>query len=180
MWKLLGMPLLLFAVIGAAAAPGPYAGLQDREIKALSSTEIRDYLDGKGMGYAKAAELNHYPGPLHVLDLADKLGLTPEQKGRSQKIFTRMQHEAKRAGKALVDKERELDRRFAHATIDTATLRAVLDEIGKLQADVRRTHLQAHLEQRAVLTPAQIAAYDTLRGYAAGGSADDQRHRHAR
>jgi hypothetical protein len=31
------------------------------------------------MGMAKAAELNGYPGPAHVLSLATQLGLTPDQ-----------------------------------------------------------------------------------------------------
>ena len=30
------------------------------------------------MGLALAAELNGYPGPLHVIELADSLRLTPE------------------------------------------------------------------------------------------------------
>jgi hypothetical protein len=39
------------------------------------------------MGLALAAELNGYPGPIHVLQLSDKLGLTPEQKARVQSLF---------------------------------------------------------------------------------------------
>ena len=35
------------------------------------------------MGLAKAAELNHYPGPAHVLTLATELALTPDQKART-------------------------------------------------------------------------------------------------
>jgi hypothetical protein len=58
-----------------------YAGQQKREIKALSEAEVSAYLDGRGMGLAKAAELNGYPGPAHVLDLAEKLQLTPQQQG---------------------------------------------------------------------------------------------------
>ena len=36
------------------------------DIKALSSEEVEQYLSGAGMGYAKAAELNRHPGPIHV------------------------------------------------------------------------------------------------------------------
>ena len=46
----------------------PYSGQQGRMIKALSSKEVQGLLQGKGMGMAKAAELNQYPGPRHVLD----------------------------------------------------------------------------------------------------------------
>ena len=63
-----------------AATASPYAGEQSRDIKALSSTETNNLLNGAGMGYAKAAELNGYPGPMHVLELARPLGLTDAQR----------------------------------------------------------------------------------------------------
>lgn len=160
----------LFMGIAWAAPAGPYAGQEQRAIKALSAGEIQDTLAGKGMGYAKAAELNHYPGPAHVLELAAKLGLGAEQERRTRAIFAAMRKDAIRHGRALVDKERELDRRFAAGTIDADALRALLSQIGTLQAELRRIHLQAHLDQRALLTPEQISRYDALRGYRAGGA----------
>ncbi|MDL1878575.1 hypothetical protein FBQ85_25940, partial [Cytophagia bacterium CHB2] len=67
-------------IIALLAAPAlaqhqhsPYAGEESREIKSLSPQEIRMYLEGHGMGLAKAAELNHYPGPRHVMELAKQL-----------------------------------------------------------------------------------------------------------
>ena len=36
-------------------------------IRGLSEQEIDDLTNGRGMGLARAAELNGYPGPLHVL-----------------------------------------------------------------------------------------------------------------
>ena len=53
----------------------PYAGQQTRSIKALSDEDIASLQKGERMGLAKAAELNGYPGPVHVLALAGKLGL---------------------------------------------------------------------------------------------------------
>ena len=54
----------------AFAGPGDddrqYAGQQARSIKALDDAEIDTLLNGRGMGLARAAELNHYPGPKHV------------------------------------------------------------------------------------------------------------------
>jgi hypothetical protein len=149
----------------SAAPPASYAGQEQREIKALSPEEIKDYLAGKGMGLAKAAELNRYPGPAHVLELAEKLQLDAEQKIRSEAIFKTMQVQAVRQGKALVEREHELDRLFAGGGITSEDLRAALEEIGRLQAEVRRTHLQAHLEQRKILTQQQIVRYEELRGY---------------
>jgi hypothetical protein len=36
-------------------------------------------LSGQGSGFAKPAELNGYPGPAHVLELAGPLGLDAPQ-----------------------------------------------------------------------------------------------------
>ena len=58
----------------------PYAGQQAREVASLSAEELRDLKAGRGMGLAKAAEVNGHPGPAHVLELADELQLTPSQR----------------------------------------------------------------------------------------------------
>ena len=66
--------------VTAVNAQTPYAGMQTRSIKALSDQQIADLQAGRGMGLALAAELNGYPGPSHVLELADKLGLSADQR----------------------------------------------------------------------------------------------------
>src|SRR5690606_34217987 len=71
----------LLALPAAAAAQqnhdhgahSAYAGISGRDIKALDSASVNNYLSGAGMGFALSAELNGYPGPRHVLDLADSL-----------------------------------------------------------------------------------------------------------
>jgi len=68
-------------------------------------------------------------------------------------------------GKELVQEERALDRLFASRTVSSETLENVLARIGRLQGQVRRVHLDAHLKQTALLTSAQIDKYDRLRGY---------------
>ena len=60
----------LVAVGGLQAQHSPYTGLEERDIKALSAEQVAGYLAGDGMGFALPAELNHYPGPKHVLDLS--------------------------------------------------------------------------------------------------------------
>ena len=47
---------LVIALLGTLAFP---AAAQQ-----LSPQEVKQYLSGAGMGYAKAAELNHFPGPM--------------------------------------------------------------------------------------------------------------------
>ncbi len=67
---------LLLAGTAAADTAAPYAGQQTRAIKALSPEDIAGLRAGDGMAMAKAAELNRYPGPRHVLDLAGPLALS--------------------------------------------------------------------------------------------------------
>jgi Spy/CpxP family protein refolding chaperone len=165
-----------FAAAAQAATPTPYAGQETRAIKALSAQEIQAYQTGQGMGLAKAAELNHYPGPRHVLDLAKELNLSPAQKQQTEAIHAAMQSRAVTLGKQIVDKEAVLDRRFAEGRIDPESLRALLAEIAALQAELRYAHLNAHLRLRAVLDSHQIRRYDALRGY---GSPHAGEHKHS-
>ena len=76
--------------LAADMPASPYAGQQTRAIKALSPEDIAALRNGAGMGMAKAAELNGYPGPAHVLALAAQLGLTKNQQQRVTAIFERM------------------------------------------------------------------------------------------
>jgi Spy/CpxP family protein refolding chaperone len=147
-------------------SPGVYAGEERREIKSLSTEEVEQLLQGHGMGLAKAAELNHYPGPRHVLDLGGQLELTPEQRATTLAAFARMRDEAVSIGRQIVERERALDAMFAKGEIDAEKLRAATSEIARLQGNLRAAHLAAHLEMRRILSPAQIKKYDELRGYA--------------
>ncbi len=156
------------AVAVATPAPGPYAGQQTRSIKALSETQTQDLLTGKGMELAKAAELNGYPGPMHTLELAAPLALSPEQKQASQALMERHKADARRLGAELVEAERALDQSFQTRQIDVASLKGHTDRIAHLQATLRKAHLETHLQQTALLTPRQIDRYAELRGYTNG------------
>ena len=173
----LSCALVLLATSARASSPSPYAGQEGREIKALSPEEISDYLSGKGMGLAKAAELNGYPGPAHVLELAAQLGLTPEQRAATEALFQKMQQRAMALGRELVEAEGALDRLFASHSASSEAVKVSLTRIARLQGELRQVHLDAHLEQAAVLTAAQITTYARLRGYDVG-PVHDGRHRH--
>jgi hypothetical protein len=175
--RLLALTLALVASAAVAQTPSaPYAGQQHRPIKALSAEEMRDLAEGRGMGLAKAAELNGYPGPLHVLELASELGLTAAQRATTEALFQRMQADARRLGEAILAAEQELDRRFAHGHINPTTLTTATQSVATLQGQLRAVHLAAHLEQTALLTPAQIAEYRKQRGY--GSTSGHGGHRH--
>ena len=152
--------------IVAAAPVSTYAGQQTREIKALSQDDVNAYLSGKGMALAKAAELNGYAGPAHVLELSEELALTPDQRARTEALFATMTAQAVSLGQALVEQERKLDRLFASRSVTSVAMLGTLDEIGALQAKIRAVHLEAHLALASVLTAAQQARYAQFRGYA--------------
>ncbi len=176
--KRAAIPIVLLAFATSAyAADQPYAGLQTRSIKALSDQETADYLQGNGMGLSKVAELNHYPGPKHVLDQADDLGLSPAQRAKAKKIWQAMDVKARALGETIVAKEAVLERSYSSGTATPADTRALLDELARLQADLRYMHLSAHLAMRPALSAEQISKYDALRGYSDGTAAPAEHHR---
>lgn len=148
-----------------AHSPSPYAGEQAREIKALSAQEQRAWSDGQGMGLARAAELNGYPGPMHVLEHAEKLRLTPGQAQATRDLMHQHKTEVRRLGAQLVDAERELDQLFRDQRATEADVRSRTTVIAALQAQIRASHLTTHLKQTALLETAQVAHYSVLRGY---------------
>lgn len=166
--------LVSISVQVIAMEPTPYAGQQTRTIKALSSSEIDSLKSGKGMGLAKAAELNHFPGPRHVLDEADKLSLSKDQLNQTNALFDRMKKEAISVGNKIISAEELLDDMFASGKLSANELESQLNEIGKYRAQLRYVHLKTHLEQKKILSSRQIEHYDMLRGYMEGAS----KHQH--
>jgi hypothetical protein len=160
-------------IASAANAQTPYAGMQARPIKALSEQQVADLTAGRGMGLALAAELNGYPGPSHVLELADKLELSVDQRGQVQILFNSMKVEAIPLGSRLIEQEAELDRKFAAHTMTPEDLKLITAAIAVSQGELRETHLKYHLQTASLLTPAQMHRYAQLRGYSA-----NQRHHH--
>jgi LTXXQ motif family protein len=160
----------------ALAAEMPYALQQARTIKALSDDDIAALRKGEGMGMAKAAELNGYPGPAHVLTLAAQLGLTENQQRDVTAIFERMSAAAKPLGAELIAREQVLDQLFAKREITPDRLTVETTAIAELQGRLRSVHLTAHLATRASLNPDQIARYRQLRGY--GEPPEPAQHHH--
>jgi hypothetical protein len=101
----LGLGSLVVAGAASAAGPSPYAGRARRDIKALSPQQIERYLEGRGMRMALAAELNGYPGPRHVLELADELDLSPERPAQTQRLLEDMRPRAIDRGERIIERE---------------------------------------------------------------------------
>jgi len=167
--------LLLLSGISLATDQSPYAGEELRSLKSLSSQEIESLRSGQGMGFAKLAELNHYPGPKHVLDLADDLDLTPFQVAETEALFEEMRLNAVDLGEGLLKAEMDLDRDFERGAITPGLLERALLQIGRIRAQLRYVHLEAHLRQQRLLTAEQIAKYDEIRGYR-GAAHDHMEH----
>ncbi|MGZ3410585.1 MAG: Spy/CpxP family protein refolding chaperone [Xanthobacteraceae bacterium] len=173
--KVLALVAGLSIAATTAFAQSPYAGMQSRNIKALSEQQIADLAAGRGMGLALPAELNGYPGPSHVLELSDKLGLSGEQKARIENLFGSMKAEALPLGQKLLDEETTLDHQFAARSVTPESLKAATAQIGQTQAELRNTHLKYHLETVKILSAEQVQHYAALRGY---GSDAPMQHRH--
>lgn len=168
--------IALSLLTSAALAQSPYAGMQTRPIKALSEQQVADLKAGRGMGLALPAELNGYPGPAHVLELADKLGLSTDQRARVQSLFDAMKAEAVPLGERLLDQEEALDRQFADRSITPDTLKVETAQIGATQAELRNAHLKYHLQTAQILTPDQMQRYAALRGYGSAAPMQHQQH----
>lgn len=151
---------------GHNAPAAPYAGLQDRDIKALSAEEVAGLERGERMGFALAAELNGIPGPRHVLELGEELGLTVEQRRAVESVHERMLAEARELEARVLQLERELDRRFAQGHATPGEVLRLTNGIGEVRGRLRAAHLNAHLETVELLSAGQVEAYARLRGYA--------------
>ncbi len=146
--------------------PTHYAGMQQRQIKALSDQQVSDLRAGRGMSLALAAELNNYTGPMHVLELADKLGLNAAQRQTMEALIATMHSDALAAGDALIAAEAELDRLFASGQANETSLAEQMRKVSHAQGEVRLIHLRTHMPTRAALTAEQITLFARLRGYA--------------
>jgi hypothetical protein len=154
--------LTLLPALASAQSHQPYAGLEARPTKALS----REQIAGRGMELALAAELNGYPGPLHVLEHAEQLTLSADQRERIQKLFSDMKGEAVPLGEKLVAREADLDRQFVSRSISPQNLSIATAAIGATQGALRAAHLKYHLLTLDILSTQQVARYAELRGYA--------------
>lgn len=149
-----------------AVTTSPYAVQLASPVRGLTAQEVDDLLAGRGMGYARMAELNNHPGPRHLLDLNAELALTPAQITQVEATFAQMEANAQALGAEIVAREQALSEAFAAGTLDAATLDAQVAALADLYGELRGVHLQAHLTVTPLLTGAQVAQYNTLRGYA--------------
>ncbi len=142
--------------------PGGDAQAHQR-VEACQREFDRVVADGRGFGLAFPADQNDYPGPLHVLELKDRLRLTPEPETRMRVLFEAMLADARARAARLAAAEARLRQIFAERAADDAAVRTAVAEAETARAEVRLAHLLKHLRTRDVLTEAQRQAYHQLR-----------------
>jgi hypothetical protein len=175
--------LLLMTVPGLAQDPlnSPYRRQAETGLRGLDEKEIADLKAGTGMGLARAAELNSYPGPRHVIDAIEqgRLPASRDERERIQQVFNTMNGNAVSVGAKILAEEQQLEAGFRSATIAEPELHSRVARIAALQGELRAIHLSAHLATRRILSDTQIARYNELRGYTASQEKHDTRqHKH--
>ena len=171
--------VLILLALGAPLATAPFAQAQHAEHHAhhaaaapdsldvptgLSAAEAAGLLAGAGLGLAKPAELHGYPGPLHVLELADALGLSAAQRVGAEAFRADMLAQAIPLGEQIVQAERHLDAAFAGGAVSRAEVERMTAHAARLRGELRAVHLTTHLVMRELMTAEQIARYAELRG----------------
>ena len=176
-------------VPAAANAPASaYAGHEARAVKSLSEQEVSALLASRGASLGKAAELNGYPGPALVLELAEPRHLDTAQLAATRQLMAAHNGRARQLGADLVASERELDTLFANKPASPALIDQATQRVGALHARLGAEHLTTHLTQTALLNTEQVRQYSALRGYAKAAAdapttgdtspAPDSSHRH--
>lgn len=165
----LGLALIVTPAIAVAqdhsGHASLYAGFETRAIKSLSESDLEELRRGGGWGLALAAELNGVPGPAHLLELRDELGLSSDQVAAIQAIFDQMQSEAVAVGARLIEAEETIEAAFRDGELDDVRLRVLITEAEAARSELRFIHLSRHLSTPPLLSADQIARYNTLRGY---------------
>ena len=172
-------PMVLALLMGSGAASAERLPEQvPSNIRGLSAEEIRSLRDGEGMGLARAAELNGYPGPTHLLEAAreGKIHLDAGQQEAIERIRATMKAEAQALGRQILALEAALEAGFGERRLTEAELARQIEEIGSRRAALRLAHLRAHFLTAGLLRLEQIEHYAQIRGYASASPGHGHGH----
>ncbi len=152
-----------------STTPNPYADLVDSPIRGLTPDDIESLRTGAGMRLALPAELNRFPGPKHIRELADALELNESQRAAVEELYAATNEEARRVGEQVLARYADLDGYFRSGAPDATSLEELAAEIGALEGELRFIHLRAHVDALPLLTEPQRMLYGELRGYESSG-----------
>ena len=119
--------------------------------------------DGRGFGMAFVADQQGYPGPLHVLELKNRLGLSRDQEAKAEVLLAAMFAESRPKSARLLNAEARLRQLFAAGRPDEAAVRTAVGEVETARADVRLVHLLFHVKMADALTDEQRRVYQEAR-----------------
>src|SRR3989475_3236598 len=140
------------------------AGAQGHQVAQTCASEFEKVVgEGRGFGLAFAADQNGYPGPMHVLELKDRLKLSADQEAKARELMDAMFTESRPKGARLLDAEAKLRRLFAERVADAAAGRAAVAEVEPARTEVRPVHLPTQLKTRDLLSENQRRTYHEAR-----------------
>jgi len=165
---MLGVVVGIAVTAAAAAASAQHghggAGAVGHQMAQACATEFEKVVgEGRGFGLAFAADQNGYPGPMHVLELRDRLKLTADQEAKARDLMHAMFAESRPKSARLLEAEARLRRLFAERAADEAAVRAAVAEVERARSEVRLVHLLAHLKTRDLLSEDQRRLYHEAR-----------------
>ncbi len=163
-WTAIGIVL---AAATLAGAQHRHDGGRDREphlaVQQCQQQFEQVIADGRGFGLAFVADQEGYPGPLHVLELKDRLRLSGDQQRTMKEMLEAMFAESRPAAARLLAAEQRLRSLFARGIADEASVRAALADVERAHTEVRLAHLLTHLKTRDRLTDEQRRLYHAAR-----------------
>lgn len=107
-----------------------------------------------------------------MLELANELELTEEQKMATENIFDKMKSEAVKKGEKVISIEEEFHELIISGKAAKEAVMKMSAEIGQLRGELRAVHLTAHLRMMEIMNQEQIHRYMQLRDYGV------QKHQH--
>lgn len=164
-----GVMIVLALAVTATTARGQHGGnaghgaSAHRQVQACMTELEAVVADGRGGGMAFAADQNGYPGPMHILELRERLRLTSDQTAKAEALTRAMFDESRPKAAALIAAEARLRRLFAEQTADDARVRAAVTEVERARTEIRLVHLLTHLATRDLLTDEQRRLYHEAR-----------------
>jgi Spy/CpxP family protein refolding chaperone len=166
-WAMVMASMLAVLLGGAAVTSGQHGhghGGDGHRAAQACTTEFEKVVgDGRGFGLAFAADQNGYPGPMHVLELKDRLALTADQETKARALMHAMFAESRPKSRQLLEAEAALRRLFAAGSADDAAVRAAVADVERARSEVRLVHLLTHLKARDILTAEQRRIYHEAR-----------------
>ncbi|MFZ5752099.1 MAG: hypothetical protein ACOY5U_13685 [Pseudomonadota bacterium] len=96
------------------------------------------------------------PGPAHLPQTKDEIGLSADPMGQIRAIFARMDAEAIAEGARLIDAEARPDAAFRDRSVTGESLKAMLAESEAIRERLRCIRLSPHLLTPALLSADQI------------------------